>query len=197
MSFRIEEEPIGRLDEHATISIAFTVERILEVSLPDAGLGGVRLSEVAVDSPWVKDYDAIKGEGPTRWPRRFETSNWGLLSAHDARERIGGAVIAFNSADVDMLEGRRDVAVLWDIRVRADSRSSGVGSLLFRAVEQWSLSKGCRTLKIETQNSNVPACRFYARMGCKLGAIDRHAYPDLPEETQLLWFKDLSAADSH
>jgi GNAT superfamily N-acetyltransferase len=160
MSFRIEEEPIGRLDEHATISIAFTVERILEVSLPGAGLGGVRLSEVAVDSPWVKDYDAIKGEGPTRWSRRFETSNWGLLSAHDARERIGGAVIAFNTADVHMLEGRRDMAVLWDIRVRPDSRSSGVGSLLFRAVEHWSRSKGCRTLKIETQNINVPACRL-------------------------------------
>jgi GNAT superfamily N-acetyltransferase len=197
MSLRIEEEPIGRLDEHASISIAFTVERILEVSIPDAGLGGVRLTEVAVESPWVKDYDAIKGEGPSRWLERFDTSNWGLLAAHDDRNRVGGAVIAFDTTGVHMLEGRRDIAALWDIRVRPDIRSSGLGSLLFRAVEQWSLSKGCRTLKIETQNINLPACRFYARMGCELGAIDRHAYSDHPEETQLLWFKDLSPADSN
>jgi|ERR1700728_1837626 hypothetical protein len=110
MGFRIEEEPIDHLDEHATITIAFTVERILEVSLPDGGLGGIRLTEVAVDSPWIKDYDTIKGEGPTRWLRRFDTSNWGLLSAHDASGRIGGAVIAFNTAGVHMLEGRPDIA---------------------------------------------------------------------------------------
>ena len=80
--------------------------------------------------------------------------------------------------------------------MRPDKRSSGVGSLLFGAAEGWSLSRGCLTLKIETQNINVPACRFYARMGCALGAIDRYAYPELPEETQLLWFKDLRPAVS-
>jgi GNAT superfamily N-acetyltransferase len=196
MSFRIEEEPIGRLDEHATISTAFTVERILQVSMPDAGLGGVRLSEVQVDPPWVKDYDAIAGEGPTRWSRRFDTSNWGLLAAYDERRRIGGAVVAFDTAGVQMLEGRGDLAVLWDLRVHPDVRSRGAGSLLFRAAEQWSRSRGCRTLKIETQNINRPACRFYARMGCELRAIDRLAYPDFPEETQLLWVKGLEPGNS-
>jgi GNAT superfamily N-acetyltransferase len=183
---------MSRLDDHATISIAFSVDRILEVLILEAGRGGVRLSEVAVESPWVKDYDAIKGEGPTRWRTRFDTSNWGLLAAHDGGDRIGGAVIACNTANVHMLEGQRDVAVLWDLRVRADVRSSGVGTSLFRAAEEWSLSKGCRTLKVETQNINLPACRFYARMGCELGAIDRYAYPDFPEETQLVWFKGLT-----
>ena len=47
-------------------------------------------------------------------------------------------------------------------------------------------------MKVETQNINVPACRFYARMGCELGTIDRFAYPDLPGETQLLWHLDLA-----
>jgi hypothetical protein len=28
-------------------------------------------------------------------------------------------------------------------------------------------------------------------MGCVLGAIHRHAYPDLPDETQLLWYRAL------
>ena len=47
-------------------------------------------------------------------------------------------------------------------------------------------------LKIETQNTNVRACRFYERQGCQLRAIHRAAYPELPEEIQLLWYKDLS-----
>jgi GNAT superfamily N-acetyltransferase len=190
---RIEEELIDRLDEHAKVPIAFRVERILAVSAPNSGLGGIVLSERPVERPWVKDYDAIKGEGPTRWPKRFDTSNWGLIAGHDADHRVGGAVIAFNTAGVNMLEGRPDTAVLWDLRVRPERRGSGVGSALFRAVEAWSLQRSRRTLKVETQNVNLAACRFYARVGCALAAIDTRAYPDLPEEAQLIWVKELVA----
>jgi GNAT superfamily N-acetyltransferase len=49
--------------------------------------------------------------------------------------------------------------------VRPEVRSSGVGSALFRAAEDWSRRRGCRTLKVETQNINLPACRFYVHMG--------------------------------
>ena len=90
-----------------------------------------------------------------------------------------------------MLEGRRNLAVLWDIRISPHARRQGVGSALFESVEAWALRHGCRQLEIETQNTNVPACRFYERQGCHLRAIDRAAYPELPEEIQLLWYKDL------
>lgn len=191
MSVLIVEEPIARLDRHAEVPISFEVNRVLEVSLPDAGLGGLVLSEVAVTAPWVKDYDATKGEGPTRWARRFDVSNWGLLAAHDGDRRVGGAVIAFNTAGVNMLEGRADVAVLWDLRVRPEARGTRIGSGLFAAAVTWARGRGCRRLKVETQNVNVPACHFYRRMGCTLGSIDRFAYPDLPDEVQLVWFKEL------
>jgi GNAT superfamily N-acetyltransferase len=187
----VGEEPIGNLAQHAEISIAFRVERVLEVALVDDGLGGVVLSEVAVPDPWIKDYDAIKGEGPTRWAEHFDVTNWGLIAAHDSGLRVGGAVVAFRTADVNMLEGRSDVAVLWDIRVRPEARSAGTGAMLFHAVENWARDRGCRTLKVETQNINVPACRFYRRMGCTLGAIDRFAYRDLPTEVQLVWSREL------
>ena len=167
------------------------MERILVVSTPKSGLGGLRLNESAVEVPWVKDYDAIEGEGPTRWPKRFDVSHWGLLAAFDAGKRIGGAVIAFNTTGLQMLEGRRDTAILWDIRVQPDKRSAGVGTALFRAGETWCRQRGCRTLMIETQNINVPACHFSVRMGCRLGAINRKAHPNLPNEAQLLWFKQL------
>src|SRR5215469_16054670 len=193
VNLQLSEEPIDRLDEHARIPIAFTVERILAVSIPNAGLGGLRLNETAVERPWVKDYDGVRGEGPTRWPKRFDTSRWGLIAARDGGDRIGGAVVAFNTRGVYMLEGRPDIAVLWDLRVRPEARSSGVGSALFRAAEEWSRRRGCRTLKVETQNINLPACRFYVHMGCTLAAIDRQAYADLPNEVQLIWVKHLSS----
>jgi GNAT superfamily N-acetyltransferase len=82
--------------------------------------------------------------------------------------------------------------VLWDIRVVApDVRRQGVGSLLFGAVERWAESRHVRQLKVETQSINLPAHRFYARHGFALRAVDRFAYPQLPDETQLLWYKDL------
>lgn len=191
MDLRINDEPISRLDEHGKIPISFRVDRILEVSTWDSGLGGIGLTGTETASPWVKDYDAEDGEGPTRWLKHFDTSNWGLLAAYDGKERIGGAVIAFRSPGVNMLEGRDDLAALWDIRVCPKFRSKGVGSSLFSATENWIRERGGRQLKVETQNTNVTACLFYVRMGCTLATIDRRAYPDHPDEAQLIWFKEL------
>ena len=58
--------------------------RETRLSRPDSGLGEIQLNEVAVETPWIKEYDASKGEGPTRWLKRFDTSNWGLIAARDA-----------------------------------------------------------------------------------------------------------------
>jgi ribosomal protein S18 acetylase RimI-like enzyme len=92
-----------------------------------------------------------------------------------------------------MLEGREDIVVLWDIRVAPPMRGQGIGSALFAAVEECARSRGCRMLKVETQNINVGACRFYAGRGLELGAVNRFAYPKLPDEVQLLWYKSITA----
>ena len=94
MNVRTEVETIENLAEHATIPVAFVVERVLEVHEVDGGLGGFGLKDVPASPPWTKDYDAIRGEGPTRWFQRFDTSDWGLVAAYDGATRIGGAVIA-------------------------------------------------------------------------------------------------------
>jgi len=195
VSFHVQDEALTRaaLDEHAAISIAFVVDRILEVALVDGGLGGMAFTETAVAVPSIKDYDAIAGEGPVSWPERFDISNWGLICARRDGARVGGAVVAIKTPGLHMLGGRDDVAVLWDIRVSPGERGTGGGTALFRAAEGWARARGCQWLKIETQNVNAAACRFYQKMGCVLGAIDRFAYPELPGEVQLLWWKELAA----
>lgn len=194
MQIVITEESTATLREHGQISIAFEVERVLEVQLRDAGLGGVALVERRVEVPYVKDYDAVSAERPSRWAERFDLSRWGILAAHIGGERVGGVVIAADTPGVDLLGGRRDRAVIWDLRVSPALRGRGIGHALFRAASAWAAERGCRQLRIETQNVNVPACRFYVRQGCGLVALDRQAYPDHPDEVQLIWGKELPAS---
>jgi GNAT superfamily N-acetyltransferase len=188
----VGDASVAALADHGRIPIAFVVRSVLDVTVRDAGLGGLALAERRLDVPWVKDYDALAGEGPTRWAERFDVSRWGVLAAHAGGRHVGGAVLAFDTPGVHMLDERRDVAVLWDLRVAPDARGAGVGARLFAAAEAWAAARGCGLLKIETQNVNVPACRFYARQGCTLGALHRFAYPELPDEAQLLWYKPLA-----
>lgn len=82
--------------------------------------------------------------------------------------------------------------LLWDIRVAPDRRGQGIGRALFHAAEEWALARGYRELKVETQNINVPACRFYAALGCRLRVVREEAYPTCPGEAQFLWYKALS-----
>jgi len=186
----VAEAPIAAIDTLLSVPIAFMVDRVYDVAGRDDS-GGFVLTERWIDSPYVKDYDALSGEGPGQWSRRFDLSNWGLLQARANGVLLGGAVIAFDTPDVTMLEGRTDLAVLWDIRVLSQCRRQGIGSALFAAAETWASSRRCRQLKVETQNINVPACSFYARHGCVLGAAHRCAYPELPDEIQLLWYRNL------
>jgi len=180
----IEEEAPSDLRNYSTISTAFLVEKILDFEELDDDL---RVFERIVEEPFWKDYDTL--EGPVTWVQKFDISRWGLLGAFVDNRRVGGALIAFDSAGVEMLEGRKNLAVLWDLRVHAEYRHKGIGTALFRAVEHWATSKGCTELKIETQNTNLPACRFYERQGCSLRQVNPGAYPALPDEVQLIWSK--------
>ena len=112
-----------------------------------------------------------------------------MFAAYDNGSRVGGATVAFDAADVWFLEGRKDVAALWDIRVASDARGGGIGKALFTAAAGWAKERDCRLLKIETQDINVPACWFYAAMGCELGAVNCFAYQaPYADEVQFVWY---------
>ena len=194
VNVQIREKPASALAEYARVPTAFAVRERLAVRAPGAGLGGLHLAAEPVTPPYLKDYDADPDHHPTAWARRFDLAAWGILAAYAGPARAGGAIVAWGTPAVDLLEGRADLAVLWDLRVAPAWRGQGVGAALFRAAEAWALARGARWLKVETQNVNVAACRFYARRGCVLGAVHRFAYPGLPDEAQLLWYKPLEGS---
>jgi len=188
MKTEVVEEPVTVLAEYAGIPIAFEVCEVLDV-IAEAD-GSIRLEPRPLPVSYVKDYDAT-GDGPMQWAERFDLSKWGFFSAFSGAQCVGRAAVARDTSSLEMLEGQSDLALLWDIRVAPSARRHRVGSALFEAAVTWASSRGCRQLKVETQNINVAACRFYAQRGCVLRAVHPGAYPELPDEIQLLWFKDL------
>jgi GNAT superfamily N-acetyltransferase len=194
MDIKIQEIKADRLSEYAKIPISFEVKSIFQVDLINNGLDGIRLHEEKVVTFYMKDYDSYEDGGPERWTHQFNIYNWGIFLATDNNKPIGGATVAFDTPGVNMLCGRKDLAVLWDFRIHPDFRHKGVGTMMFQKAVEWSKKKDCKQLKIETQNVNVPACKFYAKQGCKLGEIDRYGYaghPKVGHEAMLIWYLDL------
>jgi len=174
------------LVEYARIPISFTIRSRLRFDGTGLRSGHKALvDEVVV--PYHKDYDAIPGEGPLHWARQFDLDSWGLFGAFDGSRLIGGAAVTGRLNGIDFLHGRNDVATLWDIRVHPDYRSRGVGTRLFGAAADWAKGQGCRSMLIETQDVNAPACQFYMERGCTLAEVNPSAYsPDI-SEVQLIW----------
>jgi streptothricin acetyltransferase len=192
---RIETLPANdtNLANYSSIPISFEVKSKLNVELLNNGLGGMIFHEEKVTPTYVKEYDPF--EPPTTWPKKFNVANWAIFLARDGAMPVGGITVAFRTPGVDMLERREDLAVVWDIRVRPECRRSGIGTRLFAEAVKWSKKKSCTQLKVETQNINVPACRFYIKQGCRLGEIHRYKYvshPATAHEVMLVWYLDLA-----
>jgi ribosomal protein S18 acetylase RimI-like enzyme len=191
MTLTIVEEPPTQLVEYAQVPMGFTVaERFDEQALAslrqDASVQGV-----AVSPPYWKDYDAYLDGHPSEWPRQFDLSRWTILAAFDRTRRVGGAVVIVDDPQIDLLRDCPSCALLWDVRVAPDARRHGVGSALLEAAEQRARERGARSLRVETQDVNVPACRFYHAHGFQLERTTPGAYAELPNEVQLLWRKAL------
>lgn len=195
MSVKIIKTGIERLSQYSEVRSSLMVESQFRLVPVDGGLGGIMLREEKVEKPWLKDYDAHRGEGPTRWLKRFDMSNWGIFMAFDGEKHIGGAIVAPGKyvGDLD-----KRFAQLFDIRLLPDYRRQGSGTALLKNVVNWAGSAGCECLKIETQNTNVPACRFYAGQGAVLGNIDEFAYagdPGFEHEVRLVWYLELNPGE--
>ena len=183
------------VEEYASVPIAFEVASVFDVNDSVGGDSAPQLVERLIELPYVKDYDEIGGNGPGEWASRFDLSQWQLFAAEVDGQRAGCAALVMNAPGVEMLEARNDLALLWDIRVAPVFRSRGVGSALLYAVEASARAGGARELKVETQNINVAACRFYESRGFKLRNASAGVYEGLPEEVQLLWYKSLDSSD--
>ncbi len=84
-------------------------------------------------------------------------------------------------------------AFIDDLAIDRAHRGHGVGSMLMDAAVQWGKEKGLDGVSLETQDSNLLACRFYLKYGFKLGGIDSKVYthPLYKGETALYFYLEI------
>jgi ribosomal protein S18 acetylase RimI-like enzyme len=187
---RIDPVDVELLDQYAKIPMYLEANKIIKCIPIDGGTSGFRLSEQTVHPPFKKTYENTEDD-PFPRHKKWDVSNWGIFIYKKNEMIVGGCVVAVRTEEIYMLEGRTDMAVLWDIRVHPEYQRSGIGSKLFQAAKAFAIESNCKLIKIETQNVNVPACHFYKRQGCHLAGMNMHAYSKYTEEVQLLWYMAL------
>jgi GNAT superfamily N-acetyltransferase len=167
MAIEIRQETAAVLGEYASIPISFWVKSRLRVQ-------NSVLEEEPVDRAYLKDW-----ESPLNWAKERDLGGCGIFIARDGARLVGGAMVDKNAGE--------DVATLVDLRVAPDRRRQGIGRLLFERALTWTRDQKLRAIRIETQNNNVGACRFYARCGAGLITVVPNAYAQLPDEVMLVW----------
>jgi ribosomal protein S18 acetylase RimI-like enzyme len=167
----------------------FTSPTVLAVERTGDGIeAGWRLVERLLPESFDKgdgyDFDAGEQANIRRRMRRDD----GL---HLVAER-GGRLIGL--LEVTPQEWN-NTAWLWNLMIDRDTRGRGLGRTLFGRAVTWARRLGYRALVLETQTNNVPACKFYARLGCRLDGIRETYYSnnDLARgEVALFWVYPLT-----
>lgn len=170
---RIVREGTERLADYEAVPIAFEVRS--KLSLPALKIG--RFVEDPA-GPYTKNYDESKQDRPTALPERLGVENLAVIAAYRNDTRIGGAILYFPS---------EDEAQLIDLRVAPDERHSGIGKRLVQSALSETAHRGIPTLEIETQDTNVVACRFYHSLGASLVWIEPNGYLGFSDEAKLVW----------
>lgn len=65
---------------------------------------------------------------------------------------------------------------VWEFHVSPDYQNSGIGTQMMERLVIIGRKNDCRVMVCETQNTNVPAIRFYRRVGFEVGAVDLSYY---------------------
>ncbi len=83
-----------------------------------------------------------------------------------------------------------------EIDVLAAYRGQGVGSALMAEAKGWAKDHQLAGLGLESQDTNVPAARFYQRSGFRIGGLNtafyRHLGKPYQDEYAVFWYADLS-----
>lgn len=176
------------------VSMIVNVESEYFIEKIDNGLGGIIIKEQPV-TPYIKDLG--KYEIASEYEKNFNITNWQFYMAFDGDIPVGAITLVSRTKEINMLDDRDDLCVLWDIRV-ADGykgyKYKGIGQRLFDYGREWAKKQGLKQIKIECQNNNVPACKFYHKQGAVLSKIDEYAYYNDEEarhEVQLIWYLDI------
>lgn len=125
----------------------------------------ISLNLVELQNPYVKKWDCTI-EQETNYSRIVEK---GLSCGVYDEEKLVGIAIA------EKQEWNRTLWI-WEFHIDMEYRQRGLGRQLMDHLEKIGKENGCRVMVCETQNTNVPAIRFYRNIGFEVGAVDLSYY---------------------
>ena len=114
-----------------------------------------------------------------------------LFIASDDGAPAGASAVARGVSSL-YFDSRPEEALLWDIRVSREHRQLGAGKALLEAAASWARAEGCNALLIETQDTNVAACRLYLSVGCRVRELGQPVYKEHSEDVLIVWRLGLS-----
>ena len=80
-------------------------------------------------------------------------------------------------------------AFIEDICVAKLTRGQGIGTDLIQKAIEWAKKSNLKGLALETQDNNIPACRFYAKCGFVIGAVNTMLYRNFDNgEFAVFWY---------
>ena len=187
----IDKSFLGLYDK---VAMNVDVQSEYHVKRINNGLGGLILEEVKV-KPYIKDLSIY--ERAAEYEKEFDITNWRFYMAFDGNTPVGAMTIVGKTDGLNMLYGREDACVLWDIRIADAYKHNGIGQKLLDMGVSNAKKDGYQQMIIECQNNNVPACKFYQKQGAVLSKIDMYAYylePEVRNEIQFIWYLDIFGA---
>lgn len=92
----------------------------------------------------------------------------------DVMQRVAdyeGRLVGF--VDIELHD---DGATLWNLHIDRNYRQQGLGRRLWLRAREYVKANGLDLIWIETQNTNIPAIRFYQALGCTVRGFHADAY---------------------
>jgi ribosomal protein S18 acetylase RimI-like enzyme len=122
---------------------------------------------VKLDNPHQANFEQdFRGEDYARYVEM-------LVQGHSFGAYHHGKLVALAISEVN--DWNRSLRI-WEFQVMEDYRSRGIGRALMERVISKAVESKFRIIVLETQNTNVPAIRFYRRLGFTLEALDLSLY---------------------
>lgn len=143
--------------------------------IPEFTNGAWTISEKLYDKPKKKKY----AEDNFDKDNYISNPNKALFLAYQEDVCVGQIVIRKNWNNYTYIE---------DISVGQIYRNKGIGCKLLEKAQSWNDNRGLFGLMLETQNTNLHACRFYVKNGFKLGGVDMMLYRGLNNDEYALFF---------
>lgn len=75
-----------------------------------------------------------------------------------------------------------NTVLIWELRVSTEHRRRNIGTALMNQVVEMARANGFRAIRLETQNYNVPAIKFYNQCGFMIEGIDLSFYTNTDVE---------------